>query len=207
MNAVIVVDFDSEWIVAGGESHFGTSDMAPLRDAEGFPFIPGRTLRGVLREALSTMDDCLGLEGDDAWAVRLFGRRLSEAAPGFGTFKDGMARVGNARLVAEVADLCRDGEERLDLCTRVRRTALGGDRIAVERSLREMEVCIAGLTLVADVELPDRESLSALAFACRLVRSLGHGRSRGLGRCRLSVVHEGSRVEQTTLPATREAHR
>lgn len=198
MKATLVINFDSEWLVAGGESLLGTADMAPLRDAEGFPVVPGRTLRGILREAVASIDD---FHGDEAsWAIRLFGRRLSAADSEGQTYSQGVARIGTASLVAEVAGRCATLDEKRDLYGSIRRTALDDDRVAKPHSLREMEVCIPGLCLMADVEAPTDADLHALAFACGLVRTLGHGRSRGLGRCRLSLVRDGKVVAANSVP-------
>lgn len=194
IDARIEVTFDAEWLVAGGESSLGTADLAPMKDAEGLPFIPGRSLRGVLREAVCIVDDCVG----GSWATELFGERLVAGGPHH--YREGTVRVGNALLVRELAAACSNPDTRRDLYAAVRRTALTADRVAKRHTLRELEVCIPGLMLVADVETPDEQSLKVLAFACGLVRSLGHGRSRGLGRCRLSVVVGGVAVEAGDPP-------
>ncbi len=205
MRATIFIDFDSEWLIAGGDSLFGTADMAPLRDAEDFPFVPGRTLRGILREAVATMDDCLG-EGDyGSWADRLFGHRLSALDAERMTYSQGMVRIGNAVLVADLAERCSTLDDRWDLYFSIRRTALDANRVARSHSLREVEVCIPGLSLAAAVEAPTVSDLEALAFACGLVRSIGHGRSRGLGRCRLTLVRDGALVSQASLPVPQRA--
>lgn len=195
IDARIEVAFDAEWLVAGGESVLGTADLAPMKDAEGLPFIPGRSLRGVLREAVCLVDECIG----GGWAAHLFGERL--VAGGEHHYRDGTVRVGNALLVGKLAAACPTPDARRDLYATVRRTALTDDRVARRHTLRELEVCIPGLVLVADLQVTDEKSLQVLAFACGLVRSLGHGRSRGLGRCRLSVVTGGGAVDAVDLPA------
>lgn len=204
MKAILMIDFDSEWLVAGGESLLGAADIAPLRDADGFPVVPGRTLRGVLREAAAMIDDCHGVSAP-SWAVRLFGQRLSAADTEGRTYSQGTARIGTAYLIAEVAERCKKQDEKRDLYGSIRRTALDENRVAKAHSLREMEVCIPGLTLVADVEAPTEADLNALAFMCGLIRSLGHGRSRGLGRCRLHVLREGEMVAAASVPPAPEA--
>ena len=60
IRAQLVIHCDSEWLVGGGESTVGTADLAPMLDAEALPFIPGRTLRGLLREAVTQIDDAFG---------------------------------------------------------------------------------------------------------------------------------------------------
>lgn len=200
MKATIVIGFDSEWLVAGGNSVLGTADMAPLRDTEDLPFLPGRTIRGILREAVATMDDCRGLDESAGWARRLFGQRLGAADTEVKMYSEGVLRIGSGVLAAEIANRCRTADEKRDLYSSIRRTALDESRVAKRHTLREMEVCIPGLTLLADVSAPTGRDLEVIGFACCLVRSLGHGRSRGLGRCRMRLVCDGAEVSPTSLP-------
>lgn len=193
--AQLVICLDSEWLIAGGESTLGTADMAPMRDVEGLPTIPGRTLRGLLREAVSLIDDC----ERSAHTQRIFGTRKS--ATDTANEGDGTLRVSNALLIDNIAKDCNTTDARADLFATIRRTALDtATRSAKTGSLREMEVAIAGLELVADLECATDFDLQLLAFAAGLVRSLGHSRSRGLGRCHLEIWRDGKQVRQTEIP-------
>ncbi len=193
--AQLVICLDSEWLIAGGESTLGTADMAPMRDVEGLPTIPGRTLRGLLREAVSLIDDC----ERSAHTQRIFGTRKS--ATDTANEGDGTLRVSNALLIDNIAKDCNTTDARADLFATIRRTALNtATRSAKTGSLREMEVAIAGLELVADLECATDFDLQLLAFAAGLVRSLGHSRSRGLGRCHLEIWRDGKQVRQTEIP-------
>jgi len=194
IDARIEIAFDAEWLVAGGDSSLGTADLAPMKDADGFPFVPGRSLRGVLREAVCLVDDCTG--GD--WAGRLFGERIVPG--GVHHYREGTVRVGNALLVRDLAEACANPEDRRDLYATLRRTALTSERVARRHTLRELEVCVPGLVMTADVQAPDEQALRVIAFACGLVRSLGHGRSRGLGRCRLTLTRDENPVEAGEIP-------
>lgn len=195
LRAQLVICLDSEWLIAGGESTLGTADMAPMRDVEGLPTIPGRTLRGLLREAVTLLDECEHTNHAD----RMFGTRKEKNDTALAG--DGTLRIGNALVVSEIAALCTDVESRADLFASIRRTALDTKtRSAKTGSLREMEVAIAGLELVAEVDIYDDADLQLLAFASGLVRSLGHSRSRGLGRCRIELWRNGKQIMQSELP-------
>jgi len=193
IDATLEITFESEWIVAGGDSVLGTADIAPMKDEDGFPFVPGRSLRGILREAVALVDDCTG----HAWATALFGERI--VPDGGRHYQEGTVHVGNAVLAAELA-ACASANSRVDLYTTVRRTALTEGRVARRHTLRELEVCVPGLVLVASMHVPHETALHVLSFGCGLVRSLGHGRSRGLGRCRLELLAAGQPVDVTHFP-------
>ena len=196
LSAQLSISFDSEWLIAGGDSTLGTADMAPIRDADGFPTIPGRTLRGLLREAVALVDDC---EPRTAHASRLFGTRKGKD----GEAGDGTMRIGNALVTEALAKTCTSNADCADLFATVRRTALEtGTRTAKPNSLREMEVAIAGLELIAELDCESEADLEVIAFAAGLVRSLGHSRSRGLGRCRMEVWRNGKQINPIALPAS-----
>lgn len=197
ISAHIVIHCDSEWLIAGGDSILGTADLAPMLDGEGLPFVPGRTLRGLLREAVAQVDEALGHGANHA--ARLFGTRKAgpntREEPG-----DGCVRIGDALLPREIADLCKKPDDRIDLLATIRRTALNRiTRTAKHGTLREMEVAIAGLQLIGTVECRSTEDLELLAFAGGLVRGFGHSRSRGLGRCHLEFMQSGTRIEGKSI--------
>jgi len=85
IQATLVIHCDSEWLIAGGNSTLGTADMAPMRDAEGLPFVPGRTIRGLLREAMAIVDDALAGDRGEVQTEqteRLFGTRKQDGGAG-----------------------------------------------------------------------------------------------------------------------------
>jgi len=208
IQATLVIHCDSEWLIAGGNSTLGTADMAPMRDAEGLPFVPGRTIRGLLREAMAIVDDALAGDRGEVQTEqteRLFGTRKQDG--GAGESRDGTVRIGDALLPQEVADAldCATGGDPRDLVLSIRRTALDGtSRAAKKGSLREMEVVMAGLQLAADIQCETEGDLRWLAFAAGLVRSFGHSRSRGLGRCRLEIRHRGATLNPRSIKACME---
>jgi CRISPR/Cas system CSM-associated protein Csm3 (group 7 of RAMP superfamily) len=186
IHATLVIHCESEWLIAGGDSTIGTADMAPMRDADGLPFVPGRTIRGLLREAMAVVDDCGEVQPKQT--ERLFGTRKQDGTAG--QSRDGTVRVGDALLPQEIADeLSKHSDAGArDLVLSIRRTALdGASRSAKQGSLREMEVVMAGLQLAADIRCETEADLRWLAFAAGLVRNFGHSRSRGLGRCRMEI--------------------
>ena len=66
--------FDFDWHVGSGAGIPGSVDRQVLRDEEGFPYVPGKTLTGILRDAAKwiagTRD---AAEGGDRWKKALIG--------------------------------------------------------------------------------------------------------------------------------------
>ena len=65
--------FDSDWHVGSGAGILGSVDRQVLRDEEGFPYVPGKTLTGVLRDAAEWIADVRDADTRDA--AELYGRR------------------------------------------------------------------------------------------------------------------------------------
>jgi CRISPR/Cas system CSM-associated protein Csm3 (group 7 of RAMP superfamily) len=200
IHATLVIHCDSEWLIAGGESTLGTADMAPMRDSEGLPFVPGRTIRGLLREAMAIVDDCSEIRGERT--ARLFGTRKRDGEAG--EARDGTVRIGDALLPQEIADEMSKhaAAGARDLVLAIRRTALDGERRSAKQgSLREMEVVMGGLQLASEIRCEREDDLLWLAFASGLVRNFGHSRSRGLGRCRMELRHNDTTINPVSITA------
>lgn len=193
IEAIVEIQMLSEWLVGGHFDRGSGADNAQLRDSEGLPYVPGRSVRGLLREAAETLERALG--GDAGERLdRLFG---GPGAPG-------TLYVGRALLPRETAEYVAAGggaeqvRRKLDLVELISRTAIDPDTGSAQRhSLRTIEVGIPGLSFLAPLDAPSEEDLAFVACAAGLVRRIGADRYRGLGRCRLQVWHGASLVPAT----------
>ncbi len=208
--AVLVVDVRSYWHAGTGRGSGSHLDAVVARDREGFPFLPGRTLKGLLREAVARaeawgwLEDAGGASGQPDLTRRLFG---PEPGDGGGTEEGvsggwcGLLRVGDARLprAARAAILAAEAEDGEGLREGLFRThfatAIDPERgTPREGTLRGMEVAVP-LRLEAPVSVHPsarhvelRERWHAiLERALPLVRAVGADRSRGLGRAVLTL--------------------
>ena len=53
----LCLTFYSDWHVGSGAGIPGSVDRQVLRDEEGFPYVPGKTLTGILRDAAEWIAD------------------------------------------------------------------------------------------------------------------------------------------------------
>ncbi|MBF0332792.1 MAG: hypothetical protein HQL40_03970 [Alphaproteobacteria bacterium] len=183
-----------EWWHAGsGLTAGGKGGAAVSRGPDGLPWLPGRTVRGLVREALveaaalkhpevpSDLAPWLCGGDDDTDDLR---RRRFNSEPGHGTF-------GSAELPEDWRRWARSPAGRVlvaELFGSLAATAIQ-DGAAKEHSLRSMEVT-APMTLEAILRVegtPPADPQAALAAALPLLRGLGAGRHRGLGRVRVTV--------------------
>ncbi|WP_372426166.1 RAMP superfamily CRISPR-associated protein [Salinarimonas chemoclinalis] len=214
-SARVSVALHSYWHCGTGRGASAMLDAVIARDALGLPVLPGRSLRGLLREAVETLAEIGAEVGGrplpaDAASI-LFGTSGFETVPGAarpranrGTVPGRLA-VSDARLepaaLAHLAHL--DAEERAvlarTLVTTLAATAIDDHGSAKAATLRTVEAAVP-VGLEARIDLlppPPGASAAALALAERwldvlvaaapFVRAVGGGRTRGLGRCTLAL--------------------
>lgn len=189
----ITFEILSYWRVGTGQARGGTLDAVCARDGQGLPYIPGRQVRGLLREALT---DAIELEWlKNVTVDDLFGQNPPKADQAAQPdTKPGTLRFENARLAdADRRALVTQPELKDRLFDTRRSTAIDpGTGTAKNRSLRFEEVAIP-LTLIAEVSpLADAPAnwFDCLDTAAPLIRGIGSGRNRGLGRVIVTCEQE-----------------
>ena len=70
------ISFQSDWHVGTGSSESGGLDRLIARDHQGFPYIPAKTLVGILRDASEEFTSALGDKWPQ-WTDLLFGSQSS----------------------------------------------------------------------------------------------------------------------------------
>ena len=199
------IDLVEPWHAGSGRGDGPGADALVIRDAAGLPYLPGKTLKGLLREALELVTAC-GRGGGSSVVDELFG------STGDSTALAGARRftTTEGRLFVGSAHLGRDAEERRrwaawaqgrpelveKLFTLISSTKIDADGVASDQTLRTIQYAVP-VTLFAEVEpkgeLPPEWRVQ-LAAALPLVRSLGTRRNRGFGRCTLRLGAEGERA-------------
>ena len=193
MSGTIVFDILDFWHASAGHGAGRFLDASVQRTPAGLPVLPGRTVKGLMRDAVHQCDQFGHLP--DGITAELFGSEL-----GTDRFKTepGLLQFGNAELPEgwEVYAQTEEGQKILSgFFDDIASTAIGEDGQAEEGSLRRIEVAIP-LQLHATWRSTDPkatdEARRALQKACGLVRRLGVSRTRGLGRARVYLKDERS---------------
>ena len=191
--------FDSDWHVGSGAGVPRSVDRQVLRDEEGLPYVPGKTLTGILRDAAEWIADTRdALEKDKKWKkalTGLFGEQPESHGGTPGASAVGAkVGIGSAELSQGLRDYIRRAlrESGLNLGEALF-TVRPGVKIdpetgrALDDHLFSVER-VRGCVLYAPVQCfrklaEDEKKL--LDDAVRAVRRLGGKRRRGGGRCRL----------------------
>ncbi len=194
----------SYWATGSGEGGGAVVDSVVLRDASQLPVIPGRTVKGLLRDAMQLAT--LSRKVDPERVQRWFGSALPGQGDGDeqevhlekGRFSttEGALWFGSATLPDAWRQWARlqpkDAPVLLSLSTFLASTAIDPDGVAAEHTLRVCEVSVP-MELHAEVRGPagDRTWQEDLRACLPLLRALGTRRNRGFGR--VDVTMEGAR--------------
>lgn len=170
-----------------GSGVAGLVDREVEHDAVGFPFLRGKTLKGLLAESAENVVFWLACRPSDIdWRKsksRLFGE------PGRGLEEQGILHIGDAVLPAALREeVKRQGwgkEKVLFSLTSIRRqTAINEYGAPDHSTLRSMRVLLPGITFEALLYFeqdPEASDLQLLAASVLDFRRAGTGRNRGRG--------------------------
>ncbi len=172
------------WHMGSGLGEGPNLDAVVIKTPGKLPFIPGRTVKGLLREGTLVAEEAGALP--PGTTDRLFGG--GDRGDRFGTIP-GELSFSSAGLGAGMevwAEAEKNEKQRQLLYRSLASTALSSRGLAADNTLRRIEVAIP-LTLLAEATGPKDDWISTLQTAARLVRQLGSHRHRGLGRVEISV--------------------
>ena len=174
------IEFFSYWHCGSGQTAGADVDELVVRDVSGLPFVPGRTLKGLLREAVANI---LLLRGGEEGSVEeLFG---SESRQGRLYFTNASLSDAMRRSLLTTPDI--DPEM---LYRSFSSTAIDERGVAKEHTLRRIETAIP-CTLYGEITgIGSAEEEALLEEALKYVKRLGLGRSRGYGRCEISRIDD-----------------
>lgn len=194
----IVLDINSFWHAGTGRGDGPGADAIIARSREGLPYLPGRTVKGLVRDAmrLAALADMASADDIETWfgsdLLRGSGsdreRQLEEAR--FRT-RPGTLRFESATLGASWAVwAAANPVDRRHLVRTFASTRIEFDGTAKDETLRVIEIAVP-LTLRATVLGLDPAAAKTIGDALPVfLRNLGSHRRRGLGRvaARLEVA-------------------
>lgn len=169
------IKFYSFWATGSGKGEGYAGDSVILKDKDGLPIIPGKTLKGLFKDGMrdlyideNKIKELLGAENDD--------KSTSEGKLTFSTARliDSEELLKNKKLIPYLFD------------TKTA-TRLDDDKQTIEKSLRKDQVCIP-LELEAKITLKEgekltKEEVNTLEDSMDAIKYIGEDRHRGLGNC------------------------
>lgn len=179
------IQFYTDWHAGSGLSAGAEADAVVIKDSNGFPYIPGKTLKGLFVDAFQDFL-LLELEG--------FSKDTQKAL--FGDFDEQTGVTSPGSLFFSNASLPQDEKEAIGadhaefLYRTIASTAIdSATGVAKNTSLRTTEVCIP-LELEAYIQGAEESEKKLLAQLASYIRSIGASRNRGLGRCSIKLTQK-----------------
>ena len=173
------ITFFSSWHCGSGLAAGADTDELVIKDRDGLPYVPGRTVKGLLREAAAMLAQFMDVPEESDH--RLFGQ--GGDSDGFGCRSD--VSFTNATLDKGERDAIISQQLTPHLYRSVASTAIGADGIAKDHSLRKVETtlpcCVYGTVMNVD-----ERDVEVLTHAFRWLKRMGLGRNRGYGRCEIT---------------------
>ena len=194
MKIQYVIKFYSDWHCGSGLSSGADLDLLVIKDKDGLPFVPGKTIKGLVREAVEEINKL---------AKKRFYKEIDTV---FGVFdanekaKQGCCFFTNASIEASLADAIIKSNFQKYLYRSVASTAIDENGVADAHSLRKIEVTIPCELKGEILDIPDNyfaedengeilESFGDILIkGLHFIKRIGQNRNRGFGRCDFEII-------------------
>jgi len=182
------IQFLSDWHCGSGLSAGAESDAEVIKDENKLPYIPGKTIKGLFKDALMEIQqvqpELIPLEEINnlfGYVVKDQMGKVKETIAGFAFFSNACLGANEKNEIT--------GTLSNFLYKNISSTAIGENGIANDASLRTMEVCIP-VCLMGTIDIVDNHNAKQLLeIGAKWIRHLGVNRNRGLGRCSFKILN------------------
>lgn len=182
------IEFFSFWHCGSGLSAGADVDALVVLDREGLPFVPGKTVKGLVREAF---EDLLAFRKENTRMVaELFGNaedRNCLPQDVADKMRQGSLFFSNAELLPEQKQIILEEHLKPFLFDHVAATRIAEDGLAVSHSLRRIQVVMPCSLYGTILDVPE-DYVTLLKQSVHLIKRMGLARNRGLGRCRVTIM-------------------
>lgn len=175
MNINYKITFHTFWHCGSGLASGADADLLVIKDKDGLPYVPGKTIKGLVREAVDLLHP--NIDG----YIDVFGEEGKTRSTSF--FSD-------ATLPKEEHQyLSHDDNKHLSqyLYQNISGTAITNEGVADGKTLRKIEVCIPCELEGEIIDVPETISESIVG-GLKYIKRLGAWRNRGLGRCTFDIT-------------------
>ena len=174
------IKFLDYWHISSGKSGGALYDVLVLKDKNKLPFIPGKTIKGLIRDNAYQLG-LLDIDKDE------FKNSDLEKCLGKAEVR-GECYFSNVELDEKEKKSIISNNLQNFLYDRLTFTSLDENRVAKDDTLREFEVVVPiSLTGYIDVCESSKEEIKRVL---KMIKRLGLDRRRGLGRCEIIIKDE-----------------
>lgn len=180
------IKFYTDWHCGSGQTSGADVDSLVIKDETGLPYIPGKTLKGLIRDIAEDLS-MYGYPNMNQFIKECFGHGSDKTEESYAT-QLYFSNAHNSRKFNQ--DLSTKKELKKYLYRKISSTAINSETgIAENKSLRKIEVCIP-MSLYAEIKnIPD-EHIQTMEKCLKMVKNIGMNRNRGLGRCDIRIYEK-----------------
>lgn len=184
------ITFFSEWHAGSGLTSGSDVDALVIKDKNGLPYIPGKTLKGLLKEATIQILELQDKHPKDEKIItELFGYAEDNKPEDEAPHNTGQAFFTNAVLNENLRDAIIKQDIAGHFYRSTSSTAIEDSGIAKEHSLRKAETVIP-CRLEAEIHNVENEFIEHIEQSMKWIKRLGKNRNRGLGRCKFEITNK-----------------
>lgn len=182
------IAFYDYWSTSSGLAGGALADNLCIKDANGLPYVPGKTIKGILREAIEVFRNW----GDDRFSNEFENAVFGEKTVS-NTFENEKKKIEalsfftDAVFDNETANEILEGNLRASLFEYISSTAIDDEGIAKHGSLRRIEFVVP-CELFGTIYHVKEEHEKLLHDCLSFVKRVGYNRHRGYGRCKLNII-------------------
>lgn len=172
------IEFFSNWHCGSGLAAGADVDALVIKDKNGVPYVPGRTIKGLLREAVSVLcekkditNTIFGVSGDED------------------DHQTGCSFFANATLPSSEYLYIVEQGLTSHLYQTFASTRIDENGIAKDNTLRKIETVVPCKLEGEILNVPEGYEY-LLEEAMLYIKRMGTGRNRGYGRCKISTKKE-----------------
>lgn len=192
------------WFAGTGSEAGAYADSIALKDENGLPYFPGKSLKGIFRNAFKIAENNNWFTDHKDLENFLFGKEGSYCRPGESgknqTFIEpnnlltsGHLHFSNAVIDPRITEfVLKEPDLRNLLFKTIQNTAINSNGVADATSLRSYEVVVP-LRLMSEISYDETDDLCGkmmlemLRQVSALIMDIGGKRRRGFGRCIMEV--------------------
>ena len=179
-NLSYTLTFLDYWHISSGLSGGAKIDSSVIKDEDGIAYVSGKTIKGLAREMAETLFE------NDPFLKKAFGTEGED----MGEVYFGNATVDKTTKEQIISNKLQDNLYDVIASTKIgqKDTKNEVEGIAVDNSLREIEVTIP-IELTGKIrDIDSKEDFEKLKKSLQMIKRMGLNRNRGLGRCQFSEI-------------------
>ncbi|QXP70771.1 hypothetical protein H0I29_01350 [Polaribacter sp. R2A056_3_33] len=180
------ITFLSDWHAGSGLGSGADSDAVVIKDANNLPYLPGKTMKGLLKDSLIDIMEVQPNIVLKSFIDKYFGSEVKDTEGKVVKTEAGSLFFSNAELPAAERNESMGAVSQF-LYRNIASTAIDKTSgVAQQSSLRTIKVCIP-LIIEGYIAGLDKDALPIVEMGLKMLRHLGSNRNRGLGRCTIEL--------------------